>query len=361
MQSQELVRTAPIGELARRSYAREQIELIKQTVAEGATDAELDLFLELAARYELDPFAGHIWCARMRGENGSAGRMVVLIGRDGMLVLARRSPDFKGIRGNVVHENDHFEVEEGETIKVKHKIGHPKERGEIVGAWALVSREGQTPIYFFANLDEYMPTHSKVDRTPWGKHRSAMILKCAQSTALRFAFSITGLIGAEEISSRLADSKLAEHDAEAATGEIEWGDDPEVAQRLAELFAAANATVEHSYRPRKIQAMLAGKTEGEHRQVILDLERFIEQNGGTVPEPRPLDNTVDEPEIEEADWQQVEEERVEAKCGRTDLDPHRPHHWRRRPDGSYGEYDDEGEMVWCPGEERSDQEKLPGT
>ena len=309
--SQELVhRTAPIGELARRNYAREQIELIKQTVAEGATDAELDLFLELAARYELDPFAGHIWCARMRGENGSAGKMVVLIGRDGMLVLARRHSDFRGIRGNVVHEHDHFEVEEGEeTVKVKHKIGHPKERGAIVGAWALVNREGQSPIYFFANLDEYMPTHSKVDRTPWGKHRSAMILKCAQSTALRFAFSITGLIGAEEISSRLADSKLAEHDAEAATGEIEWGDDPEVAQRLAELFAAANATVEHSYRPRKMQAMLSGKTEGERRQIVLDLERFIEQNGGTVPEPQPLDITRDEPEAaEDADWQPLDQD-----------------------------------------------------
>jgi phage recombination protein Bet len=304
MQSQELVhKTAPIGELARRSYAREQIELIKQTVAHGATDAELDLFLELAARYELDPFAGHIWCARMAGKNGERGRMAVLIGRDGMLVLARRDSGFKGVRGNVVHENDDFEVDDDteKGVLVRHRMGKPSERGPIVGAWALVNRDGEEPYYFYANLDEYRGS----EKTPWGKQTSAMILKCAQSTALRFAYSITGLIGAEEVSSQLADPTKALADADAATGEIEWGDNEELAHRLADLFAAANATVEHSYRPRKIQAMLAGKTEGERRQVALDLEKFIEQNGGTVPEPQPLDITTDEPETEEADWQPV--------------------------------------------------------
>ena len=305
--SQELAhRATPIGELARKHYAREQIELIKQTVAEGATDAELDLFLELAARYELDPFAGHIWCARMQGRNGERGRMAVLIGRDGMLVHARRHRDFAGLMGNVVHEGDDFQViDTGDEVKVIHKIAHPKERGELLGAWAIARRENQPPYYFFANLDEYKGS----DKTPWGKQRSAMILKCAQSTALRFAFSITGLVGAEEVSSQLADPSKAIADAEAATGEIEWGDNEELAIRLADLFAAANATVEHAYRPRKMQAMLAGKTEGERRQIVLDLERFIEQNGGTVPEPQPLDNTRDEPEkVEEADWQPLDQD-----------------------------------------------------
>lgn len=38
-------------------------------------------------------------------------------------------------------------------------------------------------------------------------------------------------------------------------------------------------------------------------------------------------------------------------CGRTDIDPprHRPHHWRRQPDGSYGDWDDPGDLPWCPG------------
>ena len=45
-----------------------------------------------------------------------------------------------------------------------------------------------------------------------------------------------------------------------------------------------------------------------------------------------------------------ERETPEQFCGRTDLEPHRPHSWARLPDGSYGDYDDEGRtMVWCPG------------
>ena len=39
----------------------EQIELMKRTVAKGATDDELRMFLHLAHKYDLDPFAKEIW------------------------------------------------------------------------------------------------------------------------------------------------------------------------------------------------------------------------------------------------------------------------------------------------------------
>ena len=38
-----------------------QIELVKRTVAKGATDDELQMFLHLANKYNLDPFAKEIW------------------------------------------------------------------------------------------------------------------------------------------------------------------------------------------------------------------------------------------------------------------------------------------------------------
>lgn len=37
-------------------------------------------------------------------------------------------------------------------------------------------------------------------------------------------------------------------------------------------------------------------------------------------------------------------------CGRTDLDPHTPHSWRRAADGSYVDYDDPGVLLWCGGD-----------
>jgi phage recombination protein Bet len=300
--------TAPaIGQLARREYAREQIDLIKATVASGATDAELDLFLELCARYQLDPFAGQVFCARMRGTDGEGGKMVTMVGRDGMLLIARRYDDFEGLLGDYVCEHDEFRtVNRDDDVLVTHVYGKPSERGEVVGAWAKVKRRGFMPTYFFARLEDYKPTHSKVNKTPWGPQEATMILKCAQSTALRFAFSITGLVGAEEVSRFVGPAEQVD------ASDAEWGDDPVLAERLAELFAAANATVSDSYRPRKIQAMLAGKSEGERRQIALDLESFIEANGGEVP-PVPADSTVDDPneEIEEAEFTTVEPDRQE--------------------------------------------------
>ena len=305
-----LATTPAIGQLARRQYAREQIDLIKVTVAKGATDAELDLFLELCARYQLDPFAGQVFCARMRGEDGAAGQMVTMVGRDGMLVIARRDADFRGLLGDYVCEHDEFRaVNRDDDVVVTHAYGKPSERGEVVGAWAKALRKGHPPTYFFARLEDYKPRHSKVNKTPWGPQEATMILKCAQSTALRFAFSITGLVGAEEASRFVSAEAL---DAVEAAGEVEWGDDPVLAERLAELFAAANATVPDSYRPRKVQAMLAGRSEGERRQIVLDLVTFIEQNGGVVPS-EPADSTVDDPneEIEEAEFTTIEPDRQE--------------------------------------------------
>ena len=43
------------------SWTREEINTIKRTVARGATDDELVMFLHLAKTYGLDPFAKDIW------------------------------------------------------------------------------------------------------------------------------------------------------------------------------------------------------------------------------------------------------------------------------------------------------------
>src|SRR3954463_5251890 len=70
---------------------KEVIDTIKQTVARGATDAQLQMFLVLASRYNLDPFLCEIWCAQI------GGQMTVLTSRDGYLKIAQRDPNFDGI------------------------------------------------------------------------------------------------------------------------------------------------------------------------------------------------------------------------------------------------------------------------
>ena len=86
----------------RKAWTAEQIETIKKTVAVGANDSELMMFLSLAAKYKLDPFAKEIWCVQM------GGRMTIITARDGYLKIANCNPQFDGFKSDIVCANDKF-------------------------------------------------------------------------------------------------------------------------------------------------------------------------------------------------------------------------------------------------------------
>lgn len=275
-------RDSGVGVAVRKQYDPSQVALIKDTVARGASDAELAMFLELSKRYELDPFAGQIWFTKMPGSNGESGRPAIIVGRDGFLTIANRHPDFEGFDSDVVRKNDTFRMERGpnnEPVVTHTYSGGTDERGDIVGAWCIVYRTGRRPRYFFAPYDEYVPKNErKLRYSPWGTQPSVMIEKCAITTALRLAFNITGLIGEEEASNVLLRDQ-------SPTENFEYAEDPWLAARLASLFEAANELKEGAFRPAKIRLMLRGKTDAERLQVADELCAWIEQHGGVVPEP----------------------------------------------------------------------------
>lgn len=177
---------APVGAVsAIQRLDPQQINVIKQTVAKGASDVELAMFLELAQRYQLDPFAREIWCVDMGG-----GGKTIMAGRDGYLAIANRHPAFDGLESDVVREGDTFERD---GSGVRHSYG--AKRGAILGAYALVHRTDRSrPAYFFAPFAEYNSTKSA-----WKSYPSAMIIKVAEAMALKRAFSISGLVTQEEM------------------------------------------------------------------------------------------------------------------------------------------------------------------
>ena len=67
---------------------KEQIAVIKNTVAKGATDSEFAMLCHLAKKYNLDPFAREIYFIKY------GGQPTIMTSRDGYLKVAQTNPDF---------------------------------------------------------------------------------------------------------------------------------------------------------------------------------------------------------------------------------------------------------------------------
>lgn len=300
-----------IGSPAWADFDDRQVALVRSLMPEGASVADTYVLLELAARYQLDPFAKEIWAAPMK----AGARPAIIVGRDGLLKIASRDPDYIGMVARAVHENDDFElldepvqrkIEPGVSgldivwSYVRHKAGKPTDRGELVGAFCEVYKHGAPATFFYAALSEYMPdSEAKLAYSPWKRQPTVMIVKCAISNALRLAVRISGLYVEEELSNVIDRGAVSNQPAPA-----DFGDDEQLATWLGDLFAAAEATKPGSFGPGLQRSRLADCAKApdpdEAREALaLEVAAFIEKNGGRVPaRPEALEGEVEEAEVE---------------------------------------------------------------
>lgn len=294
----EAVEGAAITVPARLGFDQQQVVAIRNTVAADCNNAELVMFLEVAARYGLDPFAKQIYAAKIKG------RVQIIVSRDGLLAHAHKQTSFVQMDGDYICANDDFNVvfkdgkrtvEHSYTTKAdpaKDSAEPGNARGPLIAAWARVVREGHGETFFIANLSEY-----KQDREgPWQKTPAAMILKCAETYSLRKAFSISGVVGEDEIEKErklLTDLESGKTRA-LPFSNIDFGPEPR-ASHLARLAEVANQIKPGSYRPAKLAA-LAADPEG----LVNELSAFITKEGGDVP-AEPIDGEV----VEEEDIEPV--------------------------------------------------------
>lgn len=154
------------------------IKTLKETVAQGLTDPEFRLFAEHCKSTALNPFKKEVWAIK------AGGRLQLMTGINGYFTIANRNPAFNG-------------YEEGFIGKDGQELPDTYPGTDYVGAWCKVYRKDRAmPSKGVAFKIEYDKGHGN-----WKTMPKVMLLKCAESIALRKAFpqELNGTYTAEEM------------------------------------------------------------------------------------------------------------------------------------------------------------------
>lgn len=141
-----------------RKFTDEELKLITNTVARGATPEELKLFLYRCKSMGLDPLRpGFVHFIKYGSSPGT-----IVTGVDGFRAIAHRSGKLAGIKRGAI-KND---------------------QGELVGAWAEVYRSDWT----HPAREEIPRSEYDTGKGTWAKLPETMLKKVAECAALRMAF-----------------------------------------------------------------------------------------------------------------------------------------------------------------------------
>ena len=167
------------------NYSQEQLDILRDQIAPGATEMELRYFLEVAKRRGLDPFAKQIYAIRRKIWNAERrveeDRMTIQTGIDGLRAIADRTGAYAPGDESWAGAGDDLAA----TVSVRKRVG---------GEWITFSAT--------AHVVEYMPLRR--DGAPqglWARMPRVMIAKVAEAKALRKGWpeQIGGLYTADEM------------------------------------------------------------------------------------------------------------------------------------------------------------------
>ncbi len=176
------------------TFSESQVELIKNTIAKGATDDELQLFMATCKRTGLDPFSRQIYMIerRFKEKDGSWGRkMEIQASIDGLRVVAERTGDYQG------QDGPYWCGQDGKWTDVWLQ-NYPPSASKI----GVLKKGFTQPLWAVARWHSYAQTFQDGNPTKmWAKMGDVMLAKCAESLGLRRAFpnDLSGIYTGEEM------------------------------------------------------------------------------------------------------------------------------------------------------------------
>jgi phage recombination protein Bet len=174
---------------------RQSLDLIKRTVAKGATDQELELFVRLCERTGLDPFARQIYAIKRWDSQARTEVMQTQVSIDGLRTLAADTGEMGGQEDPLWCGSD----------GAWRDVWLDQEPPRAAKVTVYRSNVGSVRVARFTGValyDSYCQTTKDGSPTKmWAQMGPEMLAKCAEALALRKAFPqrLSGLYTGDEM------------------------------------------------------------------------------------------------------------------------------------------------------------------
>ncbi len=201
------------------ALTNEQVELLKRTICRGATEEELQIFLHVCNRRQLDPFARQIYAVKRWDSALRREVMAIQTSIDGYRLIAERSGKYAGQIGPLFTDDGEHWVEAWlkKTPPAAAKVG-------------VLRRDFQQPLWAVALFNNYAAYDKDGHLTRfWEKMGPLMIGKVAEALSLRRAFpeELSGLYIKEEMDQ--ADAEFPHSSETGAPGRLDLAfDNPDI-------------------------------------------------------------------------------------------------------------------------------------